>query len=128
MIPAFLVAAVAVLPVEFVIDCSGAPAGPGRPVNPFTLSFRYECWDGEVRGEKLRGTGPTPVLACTALTSEIGDAGWRVEKRGRPGNEEVFIIRGSKDSPIKSVTFKGDVWEPVVTRRLATRPPPGPKK
>jgi hypothetical protein len=67
-------------------------------------------------------------LAVDAFTSDLEFNRWQFQKVGKPGDETVFIIRGSKSSPIESVTFKGDAWTPTVQRRIVLPLAAGPKK
>jgi len=126
MIPLLLSALVFVieLPCEYAVDCSG---WTGRGQVEFT--FRYETRDGRVymdTGELLPGSNARAALIV--FTFGIKREGWDYEKRGEPGRETVFVIRGSKKSPIKSVTFEGDVWAPTVQRRILGPPAKEPKK
>jgi hypothetical protein len=83
------------------------------------VTFRYQCRDGDtLTTEVVAGPGSTVASLVTAFTVWPEDNGWRFEIPSR----SQFVIRGSRTSPIRSVTFKGDVWVPVVTCRVATRP------
>jgi hypothetical protein len=120
-----LSAVIATLPSEFVVDCSGWPGGK----NEVNLTCRYECWDGRVVTDRVAvySPGPGTYLVVETLAGTLKS--WRFETIGKPGGETALVIRGSKTSPIKSVTFNGDGWTPVVTKRLVTQPPPNePKK
>lgn len=113
-------AVVAALPVEYVVDCSGWTGN-----REAEISWRYQCRDGTVSTGSascpLRSTAPQLAVAVSIY---VRREGWRFEWL----NDKVFVVRGSKTSPIKSVTFNGDGWVPAVTRRLTTQPPPQPPK
>jgi len=120
MIPLLLsvVAFVNQLPCEYAVDCSGW-MGRGR----VEITYRYETRDGRVytnSGEFLPGSDARTVFLV--FTWGIRDEGWDYEKRGEPGRETAFVIRGSKTSQIKSVTFEGDTWAPTVQRRILSSP------
>jgi hypothetical protein len=118
MLALMVIAVINALPVEYVVDCSALRRG--REVE---VGYRYECLDGSALTNRLATDDHGDALADW-LMSELKDRGWRFERVA----DGVFVIRGSKTSPIKSVTFKGDAWVPVVTKRLATGPLPMPPK
>lgn len=106
------------VPVEYVVDCSGW-AGNGTA----KVTFEYTCWNGDrIATSATCGPRSSGALAVIAFTDAPKFEGWQFSKLGQAGHETAFVIRGSKTSPIRSVTFKGDVWVPVVTRRLAVPP------
>jgi hypothetical protein len=122
MISFAVIAAVAALPGEYVIDCSGfRPAGAEA-----AFTYRYECRDGKVLTSIVAcDARVSPAQVAVTLTGPLEFSKWQVEMV--PGKEAVFVVRGSKTSPIKSVTFTGDGWVPAVTRRIIVPPPAGGK-
>ena len=103
---------IAAIPCEYVIDCSDWKGQKRSEV-----TFRYETWDAQTfTGTVELNTDSNAEGAVQVFTLDVSENGWRVEKVGKTG----FVLRGSKTSPIKSATFKGDNWVPVVHRRFAT--------
>jgi hypothetical protein len=112
------------LPQEYVIDCSGWTGASAAEV-----TYYYECWDGNKLSSRVElSLRSSPQLAVDAFTTYMEMNLWRFEKEGKPGDEAVFIIRGSTTSPIRRVVFKGDVWVPGVQQRIAQPSKEGPKK
>lgn len=123
MFSLLVTAVLAQVPYEYVVDCSTVEHAV-KVKN--VIALRFEALDGRTIETEM---GLNPVLTGKAvaltITSLLDDCGWRYERIG----DGVLVIRGSKASPIKDVTFKGGMWVPAVTRRLATQPPPrDPKK
>ena len=114
--------AAAMPPVEFVVDCSTAQTAV-RVETKFI--FQCETRDGrKAEAEITISPEPSPKAMLLTFESVLEDWGCRFERLG----DTAIVVRGSKTSPIKSVTFKGDGYVPLVTRRLATVPPPNPPK
>ena len=125
MIPWVLLTTVELMmpPSEFVVDTSFVD----KPVNVETsFTFRFESWDGRSgKGEIFLCGSPSVKGTTVALQSVLDDHGWRYDRLA----DGILIIRGSKTSPVRKVTFTGKVWTPNVTRRFITPPPAnGPKK
>lgn len=103
---------IAALPCEYVVDCSSAEQAVKFEAK---LRLRFVTRDGQAIETSAKiSPNPTGKVVAVGLTSVLDDCGWRYERLG----DGVIVIRGSKTSPIQTVTFASDVWTPVVTRRL----------
>lgn len=122
MLPGILLAVVAALPCEYVVDCSTAEQAIKVKAK---LLFRCVSQDGRVgEAEITIGLNPTGQLESFTLRGVLDNWEWRYQKV----DNTVFVIRGSKVSTVKSVEFDGDVWTPTVTRRFVLPPSPTPRE
>ena len=101
------------IPMECVIDCGANPVPTDAK-----LQYIIQTKDGlkyEVSGlEVFKRADPGAVVdLIMSVASDNPD--WIV-RRG-PGN--TVIVSGTKNSPVKSVTFLSTGWMPEVRRRFA---------
>ncbi|HVL13070.1 MAG TPA: hypothetical protein VM529_10925 [Gemmata sp.] len=122
----FCVGVIAALgpPVEVVIDCS---SWTGAKVTQVRVQF--ESWDGKVVTDLFECADMTdPTCPRGALRIILRDAGWRFHYL----DNYRILVRGSKDSPVLSVSFASDGWAPefqyVPVRLTPIAPPPREKK
>jgi hypothetical protein len=104
------------LPVEFVVDLAGVE----RVKLENRLRFEFASRDGETHSVQMVPSPETKAdsLRFTLTAAVLDDLGWQYEMI----SDEMLVIRGSRTSRVRSVTFTSQVWTPGVYPRLCVRP------